>query len=61
LDNLNLRLRTEYNARGTGWITTTVLDAKRVLRVTLINPRIRREHLNALITELGAVANGMAP
>lgn len=59
LDELNLRLRTEYNTRGTGWITSTVLNGRRVLRTTLINPRIRREHLQALVAELSEMADGM--
>lgn len=55
-DELNLALRTEYNTRGTGWITSTVLDGRRVLRVTLINPRIRVEHLSAMVAELAQTA-----
>jgi L-2,4-diaminobutyrate decarboxylase len=39
LDRLNLRLREEYNRSGHGWITTTLLAGKRVLRVTVMNPR----------------------
>ncbi len=57
LDEINLRLRTSYNRAGTGWITTTVLDGKRVLRVTLINPRLRREHLDAMVAELSELAH----
>jgi L-2,4-diaminobutyrate decarboxylase len=57
LDALNMKLRTDYNTRGTGWITTTVLDAKRVLRVTLINPRLRTEHLDAMVAELSELAH----
>ena len=59
LDEKNLTLRTEYNTRGTGWITTTVLSGQRVLRVTLINPRIRREHLDAMVAELSAIGEGI--
>ena len=59
LDSLNLRLRKEYNTAGTGWITSTVLDGRRVLRVTLINPRIRSDHLAALIDELEETASRM--
>jgi L-2,4-diaminobutyrate decarboxylase len=39
LDRLNLRLREEYNRSGAGWITTTLLAGRRVLRVTVMNPR----------------------
>ena len=56
LDDFNLRLRTAYNTSGTGWITTTQLNRKRVLRTTLINPRITREHLAAMLAELEEVA-----
>jgi len=51
-DELNLRLRQAYNTEGTGWITTTVLNGKRVLRVTLMNPRTTTAHLDALLQEL---------
>jgi L-2,4-diaminobutyrate decarboxylase len=56
LDEINLRLRTRYNQRGTGWITTTVLDGRRALRVTLINPRVRRQHIDAMVDELAELA-----
>lgn len=56
LDELNLRMRDDYNQRGTGWITTTILNRQRVLRVTLINPRLRREHIDAMVAELGELA-----
>ncbi len=39
LDALNLRLRELFNRSGEGWITTTILGGKRVLRVTVMNPR----------------------
>ena len=39
LDRLNLRLREEYNRSGVGWITTTLLAGRRVLRVAVMNPR----------------------
>jgi L-2,4-diaminobutyrate decarboxylase len=38
LDALNLRLREEYNRSGEGWITTTVVAGRQVLRVTVMNP-----------------------
>lgn len=56
LDELNLRLRVQYNTAGTGWITTTVLDGKRVLRTTMMNPRTRRTHLEQLVAELAQTA-----
>ena len=51
-DELNRRLREDYNREGTGWITTTVLGGRRVLRVTLMNPRAETSHLDALLEEL---------
>jgi L-2,4-diaminobutyrate decarboxylase len=39
LDAFNLELRTAYNREGDGWITSTVLGGRRVLRATLMNPR----------------------
>lgn len=56
LDSLNLAIREQYNRHGTGWITTTILAGKRVLRTTLLNPRIRTQHLEELVAELAAIA-----
>jgi L-2,4-diaminobutyrate decarboxylase len=39
LDALNVDLRHAFNRAGEGWITGTLLDGRRVLRVTLMNPR----------------------
>jgi L-2,4-diaminobutyrate decarboxylase len=39
LDRLNLRLREAYNRSGAGWITTTLLAGRPVLRVAVMNPR----------------------
>jgi L-2,4-diaminobutyrate decarboxylase len=55
-DDLNLSLRTTYNTQGTGWITTTVLNGARVLRVTLMNPRTTTNHLDQLVAELAETA-----
>ena len=60
LDEKNLTLRSRYNTRGTGWITTTVLDGRRVLRVTLINPRIRHVHLDAMVAELAQIGRELS-
>ncbi|HEY3287383.1 MAG TPA: pyridoxal-dependent decarboxylase [Gemmatimonadaceae bacterium] len=54
VDWLNLRLRERYNASGRGWITTTVLGGRRVLRVTLMNVRTQGSHLEALLDGLSA-------
>lgn len=54
LDWLNRRVRERYNASGRGWITSTVLDGRRVLRVTLMNPRTQESHLAELLDGLAA-------
>lgn len=51
-DLLNRRLRERYNASGEGWITTTVLEGRQVLRVTIMNPRTTAAHLDHLIDGL---------
>ena len=56
LDAINLELRTRYNRAGHGWITTTVIGERRVLRVTVMNPRTTPEHLASLLDELARKA-----
>jgi L-2,4-diaminobutyrate decarboxylase len=56
LDDLNLRLRTEYNREGDGWITSTVLGGRRVLRATIMNPRTTAEDVARVLDGLDAVA-----
>jgi L-2,4-diaminobutyrate decarboxylase len=55
LDARNARIRARYNASGAGWITTTVLGGRRVLRVTVMNPRTTDAHLAALVDGLAAL------
>jgi len=57
-DEENLRLREEFNRSGAGWITTTVLDGRRVLRVTVMNPRTGPEHLERLVRGLVQLIDG---
>ena len=52
VDELNRRLRLAYNDEGTGWVTTTILNGQRVLRVTVMNPRTRPADFDAMLTEL---------
>jgi L-2,4-diaminobutyrate decarboxylase len=57
VDAFQAALRARYNASGRGWITATVLDDRRVLRVTLINPATADGHLErmlAILREIGA-------
>jgi L-2,4-diaminobutyrate decarboxylase len=55
LDALNLELRTTYNREGDGWITSTVLGGRRVLRVTLMNPRTTPRDLDRVLDGLEAI------
>ncbi len=56
LDRLNFELRQRYNRSGRGWITTTVLDGRRVLRCTVMNPRTTAAHTQRLLDGLVEVA-----
>ena len=58
LDPLNLALRERWNGSGDGWITTTVYEGRRVLRVVLMNPLTTTEHLGRLADGLAALARG---
>jgi L-2,4-diaminobutyrate decarboxylase len=60
LDALNLALRESWNRSGRGWITTTLLSGRRVLRVTLMNPRTRDEHLGRLVDGLAEMGADLA-
>lgn len=55
VDDLNLRLRTEFNRGGEGWITTTVLGGRRVLRATVMNPRTTARDLAHVLDHLSAL------
>jgi L-2,4-diaminobutyrate decarboxylase len=59
LDALNRAMRERYNQSGTGWITTTVLGGRRVLRVTLMNPRTGSEHVARLVEGLSRIARNL--
>lgn len=56
IDALNLAIRERYNNSGEGWITTTVLDGRRMLRATIMNPRTTPDHLDRLVAGLAASA-----
>lgn len=51
-DAINLAVRERWNRSGRGWITTTVLGGRRVLRVTVMNPATSREHGIAMLEGL---------
>jgi L-2,4-diaminobutyrate decarboxylase len=52
LDAINREIRERYNRSGVGWITATLLNGRRVLRVTMMNPRSTRTHIRAMIAAL---------
>ncbi len=56
LDQLNRELRERYNKSGEGWITATNLDGRRVLRVTIMNPRTTADDLRAVLDGLARTA-----
>lgn len=60
LDRLNLRLREEYNRSGAGWITTTLLAGRRVLRVTIMNPRTAAPDVERTLDDLAEVAGRLS-
>ena len=59
LDAINRELRERYNRSGAGWITATNLAGRRVLRVTIMNPRTTRHHLRALLDGLAAEGSAL--
>jgi L-2,4-diaminobutyrate decarboxylase len=59
VDGFQARLRERYNASGRGWITSTVLRNRRVLRVTLINPATGEAHVDRLLDGLRGEGKGM--
>lgn len=60
LDDLNLRLREELNRSGEGWITTTLLGGRRVLRVTVMNPRTGARDVERVLDRLDAIGRQVA-
>ena len=55
-DEQNLQLREDLIRSGDAWITSTVLKGRRVLRVTMINPRTERQHVDAMLESLRRLA-----
>ncbi|HTE46534.1 MAG TPA: pyridoxal-dependent decarboxylase [Gemmatimonadaceae bacterium] len=56
LDQLNRELRERYNLSGHGWITGTNLDGRRVLRVTMMNPRTTASDVRDILDQLAELA-----
>ncbi len=59
LDAVNLRARERWN-RERGWITTTVLEGVRVLRVTIMNVRTAEDHLREMLDGVARIAVELA-
>jgi L-2,4-diaminobutyrate decarboxylase len=59
IDAFQAELRARYNASGRGWITATVLEDRRVLRVTLINPATEDEHLDRMLDALREIGEAI--
>jgi L-2,4-diaminobutyrate decarboxylase len=59
MDALNRQLRERYNASGAGWITATILGGRRVLRVTIMNPRTTVSHVERLLDGLADVGRAL--
>jgi L-2,4-diaminobutyrate decarboxylase len=55
-DELNRQIRESYNRSGAGWITTTMLDGRRVLRATIMNPRTTAGDARTILDGLAAIA-----
>jgi L-2,4-diaminobutyrate decarboxylase len=60
VDRFQAEVRERWNASGRGWITSTVLDGRRVLRVTLINPHTGERHVDAMLDGLREVGREVA-
>jgi L-2,4-diaminobutyrate decarboxylase len=60
LDTINLEARERYNRSGEGWVTTTVLNGRRVLRVTIMNPRTTATDTAAVLEGLDREATSAA-
>jgi L-2,4-diaminobutyrate decarboxylase len=52
LDVVNREIREQYNRSGKGWITATLLGGRRVLRVTMMNPRSTPAHIREMVDAL---------
>jgi L-2,4-diaminobutyrate decarboxylase len=59
LDRLNRELRERYNVSGEGWITATNLDGRRVLRVTIMNPRTTPADVRDVIDGLSRIGHAL--
>ena len=56
LDAFNRDLRERYNRSGAGWITATNLGGRRVLRVTIMNPRTGPDDVAEIVEGIARTA-----
>jgi L-2,4-diaminobutyrate decarboxylase len=59
LDQINREVRERYNLSGEGWITATNLGGRRVLRVTLMNPRTTGSDVGDILDGLAEVGRSV--
>jgi L-2,4-diaminobutyrate decarboxylase len=59
VDRLNEELRARFNRSGEGWITVTSLGGRRVLRVTVMNPRTSQADLERVLDGLTAIGRDL--
>ena len=59
LDRINRELRERYNVSGEGWITATNLNGRRVLRVTMMNPRTTHADIQDILNGLATVGQAL--
>jgi L-2,4-diaminobutyrate decarboxylase len=59
LDEVNREIRERYNRSGEGWITATNLDGRRVLRMTIMNPRTTKFDLVDVLDGLAEIGKTM--
>ena len=60
LDALNREIRERYNQSGAGWITGTMLNGRRVLRVTVMNPRTTESDVREILDGLAKTGREVA-
>jgi L-2,4-diaminobutyrate decarboxylase len=56
-DETNAAARERLIRSGEAWITSTVLRGRRVLRITVINPRTEERHIDAMLASVRRLAH----
>jgi L-2,4-diaminobutyrate decarboxylase len=60
-DETNAALRENLIRSGQAWITSTLLKQRRVLRVTMVNPRTERADVDRMLAALGRLTREFIP